>query len=121
MTTTYAVNAFGACISANSQGTSTTDGGSSAGGTDVCQSVNGTTTATDPVITELKIAINILSFAIGVASVIIIILSALRMVLNGSDPQALSRSRSGIIYAIAGITITVISQAIVLFVLDRIT
>ena len=61
-----------------------------------------------------------MSVIIGIVSVVVIIISGLRMVLGGSDPQTISSSRDSIIYAIVGIAVVVVSQAIVVFVLNKI-
>ena len=86
--------------------------------TDVCNDVNNSSGNT--VIDTLKKVINIVSFAVGVAAVIILIISGLRMVLSGDDANAVAQARSGIIYALAGIAVTVLAQGIVVFVLNRI-
>ncbi|HSX36628.1 MAG TPA: hypothetical protein VLG13_00700 [Patescibacteria group bacterium] len=90
-----------------------------AAGTDVCNDVNNSSGKTNPIIGTLKVVINLVSLAVGVASVIIIIISGLRMVLDGGDPKAAAQARTGIIYALAGIAVTVMAQAIVLFILDK--
>ena len=84
---------------------------------DVCQDVN---PSGNPVIDTIKNVINILSFAVVVAAVIILIISGLRMVLSGDEANAIAQARSGIIYALAGIAVTVLAQGIVVFVLNRI-
>lgn len=88
-------------------------------GTDVCNDVNHSGGTTNPIIKTLKVVINLVSLAVGVASVIIIIISGLRMVLDGGDPKAVAQARTGIIYALAGIAVTIAAEAIVLFILDR--
>lgn len=87
--------------------------------TDVCKDINKQTSNTNPIISTLKVVINLVSLAVGVASVIIIIISGLRMVLDGGDPKAAAQARTGIIYALAGIAVTLMAQAIVLFILDK--
>jgi hypothetical protein len=111
--TVSAANVFGVC-------STSTDSGVSANGTDVCKSAGSNPPGTNPVIDALRVAINILSFVVGVASVIVIIISSLRMVLNGGDPQAVGRARNGIIYALVGILVVAVSQSLVVFILDKI-
>src|SRR4051794_22924703 len=65
--------------------------------TDVCKDVNSTTG--NPIIHTIKDIINIVSFAIGVAAIIVIIISGLRMVISSGDVKAVEQARSGIIYA----------------------
>lgn len=102
-----AADAFSFCSSSNT-----------AKQTDVCKDVKNSSGNT--VIDTLKKVINIVSFAVGVAAVIILIISGLRMVLSGDDANAVAQARSGIIYALAGIAVTVLAQGIVVFVLNRI-
>lgn len=87
----------------------------------VCTSSNNPNPQTpNPIILNIKKAINILSAIIGIVSVVVIILSGLRMVLGGGDPQTINSSRDAIIYAAVGIAVAVVSQAIVVFVLNKI-
>lgn len=79
--------------------------------------VNGT----DPIITVLKTAITILSYLIGIAAVITIIIAGLRMITGGANPESVSGARSAIIYAVVGIIVAIIAQLIVAFVLDRLS
>lgn len=104
-----AVDVFGACSKSTAN---------SANGTDVCNATN-KPTSDNPIITIIATAINILSIIIGFAAVVMIIVSGITFVLSGSDPQAVARARSGIIYALAGVVIVAFSQAIVKFVLDK--
>jgi hypothetical protein len=119
--TAYAVDVFNICSSDNQNPASDcVDCGSAAAPTDVCQDVNTQAkTNTNPIISDLKIAINLISFATGTASVIVIILSGLKFVTSGGDSSGISQARSGILYALVGIAVTVIAQSVVLFILDR--
>lgn len=89
----------------------------------VCQQTNSTTGSpnNNPVIGAIKIAINILSFITGATSVIIIIISGLRMTLNNGDANSAHKARNSILYAAIGIVITVTAQLIVVFILDHIS
>jgi hypothetical protein len=116
----YAVDIFSQCSNSTVQ-QDCADCSSGLKITDVCTDTNSQASAnTNPIINDLKIAINILSIAIGAASVIIIIISGLRMTIS-SDSQSVSRARDGVIYSLVGILIATLSQAIVIFVLDKLT
>lgn len=105
----YAVDVFQPCQNNNATATP-----------DICNDVSKQNNSGDnPIIDTLKKVINIISFAVGVASVIILIISGLRFVLDGDDPKVVERARSGIIYALVGIAITVLAQSLVRFVLNR--
>ena len=64
-------------------------------------------------------AASLLSFVLGVAAVIIIIVAGIRFAINGSNPQEITKSRNAIIYASIGLFLAVISQTIVQFVLKK--
>jgi hypothetical protein len=86
--------------------------------TDVCK--EGTPAVTkNPVISALGIAITIISIIIGVASIIVIILSAFRMITSNGNSQQVASARSGIIYALVGIFISVLATTLVTFVLNK--
>lgn len=91
--------------------------GSNSGTPDVCNEVKNQ--RGNSVVGAIKTVINILSYAIGIAAIIILVISGLRMVLDGDDPKAVEQARSGIIYALAGVAITVIAQSIVVFILNK--
>ncbi len=75
---------------------------------------------TNPVIHIIKIVINVLSVIGGAAVIIALIANGLRMVLANGDSNAVASARSGIVYALIGVIIIVLAQAIVVFVLSRI-
>lgn len=90
-------------------------------GSTVCKDVHsGANSTNDPVITDLKTTIDIISFIVGIAAVITIVVSGLRMVTGGGNPETVSSARSAIIYAVIGILIVSIAQLIVVFVLDKV-
>lgn len=92
-----------------------------ANNTPVCSDVNRQTTSGNNVfIRIIKDVIDILSFAVGVAAVIIIIVSAIRFITSGGDSNATTGAKKGLMGAVIGIFVVVLAQTIVLFVLDRI-
>lgn len=64
--------------------------------------------------------INLLSFIVGVAAVIGIMLGGLKFILGGDNPQEVAAARNIIIYAVVGIVIALSSQLIVRVFLYRI-
>lgn len=74
---------------------------------------------TNPFISIIKGAINILSILAGIAAVIGIIVSGLRMILANGNAESVASARSGLIYSLVGIAVVVLAQAIVVFVLNR--
>lgn len=61
-----------------------------------------------------------LTAIVGVASVIMIIIGAIRYITSGGQPQSAESARNTIIYAIIGLVVSLIAQAIVVLVLNRI-
>jgi hypothetical protein len=64
-------------------------------------------------------AVNILSIVIGIVATIVLIWSGLRYVMSQGDSGKITTARSQIIYAVVGIIIAALAQAIVHFVLKR--
>ena len=85
----------------------------------VCQDSK-TGNTTNPIATTIKIAVNVLSIGIGIAAVVMIIISGLRMILGGSDPQTINSARNAIIYSLIGIFIVVSAQVILIFFIGKI-
>ena len=64
-------------------------------------------------------AIQILAVITGVAAIIIIMYAGLRFILSGGDPAKVTTARSTVLYAVVGLVIAALAQAIVVFVLSR--
>lgn len=79
---------------------------------DECTQDNGSNRVEEVV----KIVINILSTVVGIAAVIMIIINGFRFVTANGDSNKISSARDGIIYALIGIIIVGIAQALVRFV-----
>jgi hypothetical protein len=96
--------------------------GSSASKTDVCNDVNDQNNSpnSNPIIRILKAAILVVSYIAGVAAVIGIIVSGIRLIVSGGDAQAMASARTGLVYSLIGIAVVALAQVIVIFVLDRI-
>lgn len=74
----------------------------------------------NPVIKVIKIAIQIVAVIMGVAAVIVIIISGVRFITSGGDPNSVKKARDGLIYAVVGILIALLAQGIVSLVLSKI-
>lgn len=70
----------------------------------------------DGVITSV---VNILSFVIGVASVIMVIFGGFKYITSNGDSGSIENAKNTILYAIIGVLVAVLAQAIVIFVLRR--
>jgi len=65
--------------------------------------------------------INIFSWVVGVTAVIMIIIGGFRYVTSNGDSNGMTSARNTIIYAIIGLVIVALAQAIVQFVLKKIS
>jgi hypothetical protein len=89
--------------------------------TDVCPDVTkGATSGSNAIVDLMKTIIDVLSFIVGVASIIGIIAGGLRLILANGDSNGVASARSGLIYSLIGIAIVVVAQSIVAFVLNKI-
>ncbi len=68
---------------------------------------------------NLKVALQLVLGVVAAATIIFIIINALRYLTSLGDPQANARLRNGIVYAAIGLIIVLSAEAIVTFVLGR--
>ena len=68
----------------------------------------------------IKASLNILSAVAGVAAVVVVVISGLRLITANGDSSSVASARSGLIYALAGLVIVAVAQAIVHYVLNRV-
>lgn len=69
----------------------------------------------------ISFALNLLSWVAGIIAVIILIISGLRFMTGAGDPQSITTARRGVIYALVGIMVVILSQSIVRFVVNKST
>lgn len=67
----------------------------------------------------LILVVNILSWVVGVASVIMIILGGLKYVTSNGDSNSVSSAKNTILYAIIGVVVFLMSQTIIIFVIRK--
>ena len=79
----------------------------------------GCSTSTAPVSNTLRNVINLLSIIAGVVTVIMIIIAGFKYVTSGGDSSKIGSAKTTLTYAIVGIVIVALSQAIVQFVLQK--
>jgi hypothetical protein len=68
---------------------------------------------------QLQSILSIVFAILAALSVLFIVLAAFRMVTAQGDSQQVSKARSTIIYALAGLIVAMLAEAFVAFVLDR--
>jgi len=65
-------------------------------------------------------AILILSFVVGILSVVMILISGFRFITSNGNPDAIAGARNTLIYALVGIGVAVLGVVIVEFVLSKV-
>lgn len=76
------------------------------------------TTADKPHIQRIM---NIALSSIGALALLIITISGFRYITAAGDPQKSANARNGIIYAMIGLVVAILADAIVLFVVNRLS
>lgn len=69
----------------------------------------------------IKTVINILSLAVGVISVVMIIIGGLKYVLSSGDSSNINSAKNTILYALVGLIIVALAQIIVKFTLNTVS
>ena len=67
----------------------------------------------------LKLAINLFSFIVGIAAVIMIIVGGLKYITSNGESSDISSAKNTILYAIVGLVVVALAQVIVKFVLNK--
>ncbi len=62
--------------------------------------------------------INILTYIVGIVTVVMIIISGLRFVTSGGDSQKVAAAKTALIYALIGLIVVALAQAIIHFVIN---
>ena len=94
----------------------------------VCQGValtTGTTGCSDAkgspsVQSTITLVINVLSFVVGFAAVIMIIIGGFRFITAGGDSGKVASAKDSVLYSIVGLVVVVLAQTIVKFVLNKV-
>jgi hypothetical protein len=90
--------------------------GTEAAGVDDCANADDT-----GVKNLVKTIINVLSWVIGVVSVIMIIVGGFRYIISSGDSGQVTSAKNTIMYAIVGLVIVLFAQVIVRFVIGSVT
>jgi hypothetical protein len=69
----------------------------------------------------IKGALSLLSYLVGVASIIMIVIGGFKYVTSNGDSGGIASAKNTIIYAIVGLVIAIFAQGIVRFVIDKVT
>jgi hypothetical protein len=68
----------------------------------------------------IKLAVNVVSTLVGVASIIMIMIGGFKYVTSGGDSSKVSSAKDTVLYAVVGLAIVALAQVIVRFVVSRI-
>jgi Type IV secretion system pilin len=69
----------------------------------------------------IKGALSLLSYLVGVASIIMIVIGGFKYVTSNGDSGGIASAKNTIIYAVVGLVIAIFAQGIVRFVIDKVT
>ena len=91
---------------------------------DVCEGValtgSGCNSTSGPDVEDtIKLVINVLSLIVGVAAVIMIIIGGFKYIISSGDSGNINSAKNTILYAIIGLVVVILAQAIVKFVLSK--
>lgn len=67
----------------------------------------------------LTSVVSIISMMVGVAAVIVIVVSGMLFTLSSGDPARANKARNSIIYALVGLVIAIFARTIVVYTLTR--
>jgi len=93
--------------------------GGAASGSAVCQDAKSSANGNNPIITVIGTTIKIVSFIVGVAAVIGIVLSGMRFIIANGDANAVASARRGLIYCLIGLLVAALAQTLVALVLSK--
>jgi type IV secretory pathway VirB2 component (pilin) len=73
----------------------------------------------NPIISGLKVVLDVMSYIAGIIAVISLIIAGFKLVLGGGNSDQYNSARGMIIFVIVGVAVVVLSQTIVVFILDK--
>ena len=68
---------------------------------------------------KVDIILRVVLGIIGGLALLMLVVSGFRYILSAGDPEKIAKAKNGIIYALVGLAIAIIAQAIVAFVVNR--
>lgn len=86
------------------------------------RSTGGSTTqgqAENQLFSAIETGVDIFSLIVGVIAVVMIIIGGLKYITSGGDSNSVSSAKNTLLYAVIGLVVVVLAQAIVFFVLDE--
>lgn len=74
----------------------------------------------DTIEEPVKKVVKILLYVVGIVTVVMIIVSGLKMSLSAGNPSAVTKAKQTLIYSVVGLIIAMLAYAIVMFVVDKV-
>ncbi len=109
-----------AALPAAAAACNSTNPNSSQSAQDVLSGVGGSGNCSDSGVTStVSTAVNILSLAVGIAAVIMIIVSGFKYITSGGSSEKVGSAKNALIYALVGVAIAALAQVLVHFVLTQ--
>jgi len=68
----------------------------------------------------IQFVVDLLTFIVGIAAVITIIISGIKLIASSGDPGAVTSAKNGIIYAVIGLIVAALAQVLVRFIINNI-
>lgn len=87
----------------------------------VCGGIGGCDEKPAQISNTVRNVVNIFTAIIGTVTVIVIIVAGLRFITSGGDSSKVAGAKTTLIYALVGLIVVLLSQALVRFVLNRAT
>lgn len=69
----------------------------------------------------LKTILNVLSFVVGFAAILMMIIYSIQITTSGGDSGKIARARNGVFYALIGLALAILAQVIIGFALNEAT
>lgn len=67
----------------------------------------------------VKAVVQILSWVVGIVAVVMVIIAGFKYITSGGDPQAVGSAKRSLTYAIVGLVVVALAQALVHFVIAK--
>jgi hypothetical protein len=84
--------------------------------------LNGCTPGSGPTVNSIiATTVNVLTFVVGIAAVIMIIIAGLRYITANGDASSIQGAKNTLLYAIIGLVVVVFAQTLVRFAIDKST
>lgn len=86
---------------------------------EVCSGIGGCNDSTNNITNTIRNVVNVFSAIVGVVAVIVVLIAGFQYVTAAGDSSKVATAKSTLIYAIVGLIVAALSQAIVQFVLKK--